>query len=103
MSHRFAGSLLPGALVNVRVKAVLSDGLLVSFLTYFTGTVDPFHLGQVAFAVRRHSSCAFQQSSHGRWSPSPITSATLDYLRPWVDLVHTESQMLELLTMGQRL
>lgn len=41
-----AGSLLPGALVNARVKAVLSDGLLVSFLTYFTGTIDPFHLGQ---------------------------------------------------------
>ncbi len=42
-----AASLLPGSLVNVRVKAVLSDGLQVSFLTYFTGTVDPFHLGQV--------------------------------------------------------
>lgn len=33
--------------MNARVKAVLSDGLLVSFLAYFTGTVDPFHLGQV--------------------------------------------------------
>ncbi len=43
----YAGGLLPGALVNARVKAVLSDGLLVTFLTYFTGTVDPFHLGQV--------------------------------------------------------
>ncbi len=32
--------------MNARVKAVLSDGLLVSFLTYFSGTVDPFHLGQ---------------------------------------------------------
>lgn len=42
-----AGGLLPGVLVNARVKAVLSDGLQVSFLTYFTGTVDPFHLGQV--------------------------------------------------------
>ena len=42
----FAGSLLPGTLVNARVKAVLSDGLQMSFLTYFTSTVDPFHLGQ---------------------------------------------------------
>lgn len=41
------GSLLPGMLVNARVRNVLSDGLLVSFLTYFNGTVDCFHLGQV--------------------------------------------------------
>ncbi|KAL4538228.1 hypothetical protein Ndes2526B_g03454 [Nannochloris sp. 'desiccata'] len=39
------GTLLPGALVPARVRHVLSDGLLVSFLTFFTGTVDPFHLG----------------------------------------------------------
>ena len=32
--------------MNARVKAVLSDGLLVTFLSYFTGTIDPFHLGQ---------------------------------------------------------
>ena len=37
-------SLLPGMLVNVNVRNVLSDGLLVSFLTFFTGTIDPFHL-----------------------------------------------------------
>lgn len=37
-------SLLPGALVNARIRNVLSDGLLVSFLTYFHGTVDQFHL-----------------------------------------------------------
>ena len=42
-----AGSLLPGSLVNVRVRNVLSDGLLVSFLTYFNGTIDSFHLAQV--------------------------------------------------------
>ncbi|KAL2653093.1 hypothetical protein R1flu_021221 [Riccia fluitans] len=36
--------LLPGSLVNGRVRAVLRDGLLLSFLTYFTGTVDIFHL-----------------------------------------------------------
>lgn len=42
-----AGNLLPGTLVNARVKAVLSDGLQMFFLTYFVGTVDHFHLGQV--------------------------------------------------------
>ena len=36
------GALLPGILVNARVKAVLSDGLLVSFLTYFTGRSTRF-------------------------------------------------------------
>ncbi|KAL3684900.1 hypothetical protein R1sor_002922 [Riccia sorocarpa] len=36
--------LLPGSLVSARVRAVLRDGLLLSFLTYFTGTVDIFHL-----------------------------------------------------------
>lgn len=40
-----AGSLMPGALVTARVRNVLSDGLLVSFLTFFSGTIDPFHLG----------------------------------------------------------
>lgn len=29
------GSLLPGQLVTARVRNVLSDGLLASFLTYF--------------------------------------------------------------------
>ncbi len=37
-------SLTPGSLVNVKVQNILSDGLLVSFLTFFTGTIDPFHL-----------------------------------------------------------
>eukprot|EP00850_Spirogloea_muscicola_P003615 SM000014S00403 [mRNA] locus=s14:1118681:1131628:- [translate_table: standard] len=32
-------SLVPGALVNARVKAVLNDGLLLIFLMYFTGTL----------------------------------------------------------------
>jgi rRNA biogenesis protein RRP5 len=36
--------LLPGALVPARVRAVLADGLQLSFLTYFTGTVDWFQL-----------------------------------------------------------
>ena len=41
------GSLLPGALVNARVRHILGDGLQLSFLTYFSGTVDIFHLAQV--------------------------------------------------------
>ena len=41
------GSLLPGMLVNAKVRNVLSDGLLVSFLTFFNGTIDCFHLSQV--------------------------------------------------------
>lgn len=36
---------MPGALVTARVRSILSDGLLASFLTFFSGTVDPFHLG----------------------------------------------------------
>ena len=42
------GSLLPGMLVNARVRSVLADGFAASFLTYFHGTVDCFHLGQVS-------------------------------------------------------
>ena len=38
---------MPGALVEASVKHVLSDGLLLSFLAFFTGTVDQFHLAQV--------------------------------------------------------
>jgi len=37
--------------VNAKVRHVLSDGLLVSFLTYFNGTVDPFHISMVSFRV----------------------------------------------------
>lgn len=36
--------LIPGSLVEARVQSVLSSGLVVSFLTFFTGTVDVFHL-----------------------------------------------------------
>lgn len=36
--------LVPGTMVNARVQAILRNGLLLSFLTYFTGTVDIFHL-----------------------------------------------------------
>ena len=37
-------TLLPGMLVNARVRAVLVDGLSVAFMTYFTATVDAFHV-----------------------------------------------------------
>lgn len=37
-------SLLPGQLVSGKVQGVLKDGLSLSFLTYFTGTVSLFHL-----------------------------------------------------------
>lgn len=36
--------LVPGMMVNARVKAILENGVMLSFLTYFTGTVDIFHL-----------------------------------------------------------
>jgi rRNA biogenesis protein RRP5 len=36
--------LTPGSMVHARVRAVTKNGLLLSFLTYFTGTVDIFHL-----------------------------------------------------------
>lgn len=32
--------LVPGTLVNARVRAVLKNGLLLSFLTYFSGMVS---------------------------------------------------------------
>ena len=42
-----SGALMPGALVDAEVQHVVSDGLVLSFLTFFTGTVDHFHLAQV--------------------------------------------------------
>lgn len=38
-------SLLPGALVSAKVRRVLSDGLLVSFATFFHGSIDAGHSG----------------------------------------------------------
>ncbi|KAL6772122.1 hypothetical protein ACKKBG_A29005 [Auxenochlorella protothecoides x Auxenochlorella symbiontica] len=40
------GALLPGSLVAATVRDVLSDGVVLSFLTFFSGTVDPFHLNE---------------------------------------------------------
>ncbi|KAH7661832.1 Nucleic acid-binding proteins protein [Dioscorea alata] len=36
--------LVPGMMVNARVHSTLENGIMLSFLTYFTGTVDVFHL-----------------------------------------------------------
>ncbi|KAJ0982713.1 hypothetical protein J5N97_010968 [Dioscorea zingiberensis] len=36
--------LFPGMMVNARVHSTLENGLMLSFLTYFTGTADLFHL-----------------------------------------------------------
>ena len=38
-------TLLPGMLVNARIKAVLADGVSANFMTYFVATVDAFHVG----------------------------------------------------------
>jgi rRNA biogenesis protein RRP5 len=32
--------LVPGMMVNARVQSVLENGVMLSFLTYFTGTVS---------------------------------------------------------------
>ncbi|EPS59007.1 hypothetical protein M569_15804, partial [Genlisea aurea] len=37
-------TLSPGMMVNARVSAILDNGLMLSFLSYFTGTVDIFNL-----------------------------------------------------------
>ncbi|KAF2307727.1 hypothetical protein GH714_031256 [Hevea brasiliensis] len=36
--------LVPGMMVNARVQSTLENGIMLSFLTYFTGTVDVLHL-----------------------------------------------------------
>ncbi|XP_021893902.1 rRNA biogenesis protein RRP5 isoform X2 [Carica papaya] len=44
--------LIPGVMVNARVHSVLQNGIMLSFLTYFTGTVDIFHL-QNPFSTKK--------------------------------------------------
>ncbi|XP_027934864.1 rRNA biogenesis protein RRP5 isoform X1 [Vigna unguiculata] len=39
--------LVPGMMINARVKSILENGVMLSFLTYFTGTVDLFHLQNI--------------------------------------------------------
>ncbi|XP_040372263.1 rRNA biogenesis protein RRP5 isoform X1 [Rosa chinensis] len=39
--------LVPGMMVNARVLSTLENGVMLSFLTYFTGTVDIFHLQNI--------------------------------------------------------
>lgn len=36
--------LIPGMMINARVHSVLENGVMLSFLTYFTGTADIFNL-----------------------------------------------------------
>lgn len=43
--------LTPGAMVNARVRAVLKNGLLLSFLTYFTGIVSSPGALTLSFSV----------------------------------------------------
>ncbi|XP_024994090.1 rRNA biogenesis protein RRP5 isoform X6 [Cynara cardunculus var. scolymus] len=38
--------LIPGMMVNASVRSTLENGIMLSFLTFFTGTVDIFHLGK---------------------------------------------------------
>ncbi|KAL9999138.1 putative suppressor of forked, tetratricopeptide-like helical domain superfamily [Helianthus debilis subsp. tardiflorus] len=38
--------LVPGMMVNASVRSTLENGIMLSFLTFFTGTVDIFHLGK---------------------------------------------------------
>lgn len=35
--------------MNIKIGKILADGLLVSFLTYFNGTIDLFHMSTVSF------------------------------------------------------
>lgn len=36
--------LVPGMMVNARIQSTLENGIMLSFLTYFTGTVCIMHL-----------------------------------------------------------
>ena len=59
---------MPGALVDAQVQHVLSDGLVLSFLTFFTGTVDQFHLAQVtpSHILNQSMNGSVRQSSRQR-------------------------------------
>ncbi|XP_042480100.1 rRNA biogenesis protein RRP5 isoform X1 [Macadamia integrifolia] len=46
--------LVPGMMVNARVESTLENGIMLSFLTYFTGTVDIFHM-QTSFPATNWS------------------------------------------------
>ena len=64
---------MPGALVEAEVKQVVSDGLVLSFLTFFTGTVDQFHLAQVTARFqdpRQHSFSLSVQGEPGCCTPT---------------------------------
>ena len=70
VTEEFSGitmsSLLPGQLVTVTVRNVLSDGLLVSFLKFFHGTVDLFHMPIDTVGRDWHSAYKPNQRLKGR-------------------------------------
>ncbi|XP_057422928.1 rRNA biogenesis protein RRP5 [Lotus japonicus] len=53
--------LVPGMMVNARVKSILENGVMLSFLTYFTGTVDLFHLQDIYPAASWKDKCSESQ------------------------------------------
>ncbi|KAL2664255.1 hypothetical protein AAZV13_02G147900 [Glycine max] len=53
--------LVPGMLVNARVKSILENGVMLSFLTYFTGTVDLFHLQNIYPGTNWKDKCSESQ------------------------------------------
>lgn len=58
--------LIPGVMVNARVHSVLQNGIMLSFLTYFTGTVRAMNsLIEIKQVKRLHDSAiSFLSISH---------------------------------------
>ncbi|XP_065857406.1 rRNA biogenesis protein RRP5-like [Euphorbia lathyris] len=48
--------LVPGMMVNARVQSTLENGIMLSFLTFYSGTVDMFHL-QNKFSASNWKDC----------------------------------------------
>lgn len=57
-------TLLPGMLVNSRVKQILSDGVSLTFMTFFSGTVSCFHTGPTS--ISKGISAAFTMGQRMR-------------------------------------
>ena len=68
---------MPGALVAAKVEKVLSDGLILSFLSFFTGTVDHFHLAEV------HAPAA-DTTHYSDYMAKTVTPLRLSELRKWL-------------------
>ena len=88
-------TLLPGMLVNARVKAVLKDGVSANFMTYFVGAVDAFHAGTTrllqkttkesqkrkstarrSIPPRRTASASGAARASCSWTPTPSASGS---------------------------